>query len=225
MSEQKKAVLLVGSPKGLKSTSAALGVYSFSKMDDQCFDKTIFMASDILKPDSSAILLSAIEEADILVFAFPLYVDALPYPVVRLMENIAERRKEARRRRTTRMLAIVNCGFPEARHCDTALAICRRFAEETAIEWAGGLALGGGGAIDGHPLEKRGALVKRVKRSLDLASEALVNGTPVPRQAPQLMSKPLMPAWLYLWIAEFGGKRESSRNGVAHLVNRRPYEI
>lgn len=46
------------------------------------------------------------------------------------------------------MVGIVNSGFPEAFHNDTALAILRRFAAETGFQWAGGLALGGGGTID-----------------------------------------------------------------------------
>ena len=48
--------------------------------------------------------------------------------------------------------ALANCGFPEAHHNRTALEICAQFAAAAGMTWAGGLALGAGGAVHGQPL-------------------------------------------------------------------------
>jgi len=219
-----KVLLVVGSPKVKESTSASLGSYLLSRMLDNGFETSTTIAARLLRSDEALEeTLSATADADILVFTFPLYVDAVPYPLVKLMEKMAERRSGAADKKRLRLLTIVNCGFPEAHHNDTALAICRQFAKESRIEWIGGLALGGGGAIGGQPLDKRGGLVKRVKKSLDMAAYALINDKPLPEEAVRLMSKPLMPKWLYLWIGETGGKRTAKRNGVLKNLNDRPY--
>lgn len=223
MNEQKKALLIIGSPK-VQSTSASLGTHLLSRMWDKGLEVATVQVNKVLKSDEALEeTIFAINKADLLVMAFPLYVDAVPFPMVKLMELIAERRKDNSNQQRPRMLAIVNCGFPEAHHNDTALAICRRFAKEAGIDWAGGLALGGGGAIGGQALDKRGGLVKSVKKSLELAADALINDRPLPEAAAQLMSKPLMPRWLYLWIGETGGKRTAKKNGALKKIDDRPY--
>lgn len=99
-------------------------------------------------------LLVAVANADIVVLAFPLYVDSLPAAVIRGLELISRNRKSEPVPKKQRLISIVNCGFPEAQHNKTAILICRCFAREAEFEWAGGLALGGGEAINGKPLVK-----------------------------------------------------------------------
>ena len=122
-----------------------------------------------------------------------------------------------------RLAAICNCGFPEAEHTDTALAMCRQFARETGIEWAGGLGLGGGGYIDGKDLNERGGTVKKVKRSLDITADALCQGKAVPKEAIKLMSERLMPVWLYLLVGGSGWKKRARKNGAIDKMDDQPY--
>ena len=225
MNEQKKVLLIIGSPRA-QSTSASLGTYLLSSMWDKGSEVASVQVNKILKSDKALEeALDAVDKSDVLVMAFPLYVDAVPFPIVKLMEAIAERRKNNSSLQRPRMMAIVNCGFPEAHHNDTALSICRRFAKEADIEWAGGLGLGGGGAIGGQPLDKRRGITKGVKKALDLAADALVSDRPLPEEAIQLMSRPLMPKWLYLWIGETGGKRTAKKNGALKNIDERPYVV
>jgi len=58
-------------------------------------------------------MLTAIEAADIIILAFPLYVDSLPYGCMRAFEIIAEKYHNAAKN-GQRMIAICNSGFPEA---------------------------------------------------------------------------------------------------------------
>ena len=120
------------------------------------------------------------------------------------------------------MLAILNSGFPEAHQNVTALAICRQFAIETWFEWTGGLALGGGAAINGRSLRDAGDMARQARESLELTAAALAAGERVPQQAVDLMAKPLMPAGLYTHTATLGWRRQAHRLGSD--LEARPFE-
>lgn len=122
------------------------------------------------------------------------------------------------------MLAICQSGFPEAHQNQTALAICRCFSREAGFTWAGGLALGGGGAINGQPLEKLGGMMRNVRKALDLAAGALAAGSPVPEEACALIRKPLVPGWIYLLMGNLMWKMQARKNGSSKKMNDRPYE-
>jgi len=118
-----RAVLLVGSPRTKKSTSASLGGYLFEQLAERGIQtETVQLYTSINSPERTKSMLAAIDGADLVVLAFPLYVDTLPAPVISALEKISEHRKL--NRTPIRFAAISNCGFPEAKHTDTALAIC-----------------------------------------------------------------------------------------------------
>jgi hypothetical protein len=140
------------------------------------------------------------------------------------MECVAERRIAQKPPRPQRLAAIVNSGFPEARQSDVALAICRLFARQAGFEWAGGLALGAGEALGGRPLAQLGGMVRHVTRALDLAAAALAAGQAIPREAVELMARPLFPRWLYLLAGQFGWRKEARKHGTTKQLRARPYD-
>lgn len=224
MNTPTKVLLLVGSPKA-RSTSASLGDHFLGLMQQRGLSAdTLHITSILLTADGTRALLSAADGADIIVLAFPLYVDSLPSPLVRALELLAEHRKGMEKPPLQRLLAISNCGFPEARHNDTALAQCRIFCRDAGIEWIGGLGLGGGGMIGGLPLAKRGRAVRSVIASLELAAKALTTDTPMPEEAVSLMARPLVPVWLYLFIGHSGWRRQARKFGALKKINDRPYQ-
>jgi hypothetical protein len=173
--------------------------------------------------DGIGALLSAADRADIILLASPLYVDSLPSQVLQAFELIAEQRRNNNNPRRQRLLAVINCGFPEARHNDTALAQCRIFCREAGIGWAGGLGLGGGGMVGGLPLEKRGRAVRNIMASLQIAARALAEDIPVPAEAVSLMARPHVPVWLYLFIGHAGWKCEAKKFGSLGKLHDKPY--
>jgi hypothetical protein len=187
-------------------------------------DETLFLHRSVHTEKRRQELLQATDRADIIMLATPLYVDALPYLVVRALELIAEHRRTRPAVNRQRLVTILNCGFPEAHHNDTALAICRQFAREAGFEWAGGLSLGGGEAISGQPLESKGRMVRNVVRALELSADALAAGEPVPGEAVRLMAKPLVPARVYTWLGAVGWRRQAKKHGAADKLHERPYE-
>jgi hypothetical protein len=221
----KRVLLFVGSAKQTPSTSESLGTYLLDQLRTKgCVTKMLFIHKSLRSAKGRVGLLKATSQADVVVIAFPLYVDSVPYVVIRAMELIAKDRQAKNELREQRLLCIVNSGFPEAHQNDTALAICRQFAWEAGFQWAGGLALGAGQAIGGRPLLSVKGMARNVIQSLDLTADALVTGKPVPREVVQRMAKPLIPNWLYIWFGTIGWKWRAKKHGVYRKLKDRPYE-
>lgn len=222
-----RAVLLVGSarPSGT-STSEALGRALLRRLEAGGAETRIFFASHCRSDERLAELVDAVGSCDMFVLATPMYVDALPYLVVRAFERIAAVRSRpgAAPPARPRFLAIVNCGFPESAQTRTALDICRLFAVQAQLELAGALGLGGGETLQGKAPESLGWLTRHLRRALDLAAAALLADRPVPEKAVELMARPIIPALGYVLVAERQWRKQARRWGVEAQMNARPYE-
>jgi len=174
--------------------------------------------------DSLEALLDEVDRCDLLVLAFPLYIDSLPALLTRTLELIAARRGGHLRDHRQRLVAIVNNGFPEAEQNEVALRICRRFAWESGLEWAGGLALGGGEAINGRRLTDAKGMARNVISSLDLAADALAAGEPVPDRAVRLMARRIIWSRIYTWIGTRGWRHRAAVHGVSDRLHDQPYQ-
>ena len=226
MTSPQNALLLVGSAKPAgQSTSEALGSYLAQKLAERDIAvTTLHVARAMRTEERTAALLAAVDAADIVILAFPLYVDGLPYLVTQALEQIAAHRAGEADIRCPLFLAIANCGFPEAQHNETALAISEQFAAEAGLRWAGGLALGEGGAVNGQPLAKTGGMVRNVVAALDLAAAALAAGKPVPTEAVSLMARPFIPASAYMLMGDLGWVMQARRNRVVTRLAARPFD-
>ena len=216
----RRAVLLVGSPRTKKSTSASLGGYLMEQLAARGIEtETMQIYTQFNSAEHVKQSLEKLDRADLVVLAFPLYVDSLPAPVIAALEKIA-----AHRNASQRFAAIANCGFPEASHNDTALAICEEFAAQTGMTWLGSLSLGAGeGMVHGKPLNELGGQGASFRKSLDLAAAALVEGNPIPQAARDLLAKPLIPVWVYKLFGGMGWKRSAKKYGMQKSLRRQPY--
>jgi len=206
MNSQNSYLLLAGSPKKKPSTSESLGAHLLERLNKKGLQtETLNIHRSLKTGQGCNELLAAIDRTGTLILASPLYVDSLPAGVTKALEVIAKHRQTIKGPEGQRILAILNSGFPEVRHNETAIAICRCFARKTGIEWAGGLALGAGEVIAGGTLSSRGWIVRNVTRALDLTAKALAEGKPAPKEAITLMSKPLIPKNAEHWISYMTG--------------------
>jgi multimeric flavodoxin WrbA len=222
----RRALLIVGSPKTSgTSTSSILGSYLLDRLGERGWEtESLTLRASLGRAEGESALLAPVDRAGLILLVFPLYADALPYLVTKALTVMATNRQAAAAPRPQRLVAMVNSGFPETHQNAMAMAICQEFAAQSGIAWAGGLALGGGGAIGEQPLtapKRSGLPVKHVIRALDLTAAALAEGRPVPAEAAQSMAQspmPFMPFALYRWIyMRFGGKgfeQEAARNGI-----------
>lgn len=225
MNNPQRVLLLVGSARRPQSTSEALGAYLLQRLGERGFEaETVLLHRAMQFEDKREALLAQTDRADVIVLAFPLYVDSLPATVIRALELISDHRTQGAGRPGQRLLAIINCGFPEAVHNDLAADMCRLFAKQARFDWSGALRLGGGPAIAGRPLEEVGGAATFTIRALDLAAEAIAAGEPLPAEASQAMSKPVIPAWGYRLMGWLGWRMEARKNGVLRKLYARPYE-
>jgi multimeric flavodoxin WrbA len=223
--QPKRALLLIGSPRGKKSTSQGLGGYLFDRLEEQGIRSDTVRLYTVLKSEERRRrLLQVLDEVDLVALAFPVYVDCLPAPVISILEIIAAHRGAEGASRSQVFMALANCGFPEAVHNDTALAICATFAREAGFAWAGGLGLGGGQAVvAGVPLTELGQRGAAIRKSLDLAAEALAAGSVIPAEAVALMSRPTIPPWLYRILGGIWWRRQAKSHDAQHRLRDRPY--
>jgi multimeric flavodoxin WrbA len=236
----RKALLLVGSPK-LKSpsTSGVLGNYLLDRLQERGWDgAALTLNAGLLKEAGEAELLGAVDAATLIILAFPLYIDALPFLVTRALERIAAGRRRAHARPgAQRLVVLCQNGFPEAQQNSLALAICRQFALQCGMIWEGGLAMGAGEALSsGVPLtgdaRKGKPPAYHLVKALDLAGAALAEGHPVPAEAQKLISKcpiPWVPfaAWRWLFVLAGGlhWRQRAAGFGVGkQRMLDRPYE-
>jgi hypothetical protein len=220
------ATLFIGSPKGPRSVSDAIGTYLLERLKEHGVNTNKHYIQQALASDQGTnALLSSVAETDIIILVAPLYADSHHSGVIKMMELVHENQKKLTQSKRRIMTAISNSGFPEARHNDVSLAISRKFALECGFEWAGGLALGGGQSISRGRLEKAGGKVRNVKKALDLAAAALAKGEAMPEEAVTLMAKPMVPKWLYLLIGNIGWYWHARKKGCWERLDRRPYRV
>jgi hypothetical protein len=222
-------LLLIGSPKVKQSNSEALGDCLLGLLDQEGVTTRKIKIYQALKEEKGMEeLLSSINTCEALILLFPLYVDSLPSGVIKVMEAIAAQRSDPHssppRPGGQTFMAICNSGFPEAEHNDTALAICRCFAEKTGLQWLGGLPLGGGEAIGGKPLTSFGGMFRKQINALKMAAEAIVERKKLPAEAVALFRKPSIPRWLYVCCGHFGWRRQARENGVLKRIREQPYK-
>jgi len=218
----KKALLLVGSPHGFGSSSNSLGSYLLDKLQSGGYETgKIHAQAAVHNQEKQAEMLTQVADSDILIF--PLYVDSLPAGLILALEKIAEDRKKTVAAKHTRVLSIVNNGFPESKQNATAISICKQFANETGYEWAGGLTMGAGAMINGAPLDKA-PMMKNVKKSLDLTAQSLLEGSTVPDEASELISKTPLPKFIMTMFANRGWKNMAKPYGNQKKLRDRPYK-
>lgn len=224
MSAPKSALLLNGSPKPDGGTSLSLGGYLLDRLQEKGLaTQKIRINSALVTPDTTHKLLEPVKTVDLIILAFPLYVDSLPAQTIRALQMIARQRALEQNPPKTQFTAIANCGFAEAANNRVALMICQRFTKETGMEWLGGLSLGMGEMIGGGRLQQRGGFVRHVMQALDLCAERLAQGLTIPSEAVELIARPFMPAWFYRMLGNRFWMQRYRRESQGDKIDATPY--
>lgn len=130
-------------------------------------------------------MLEAVDAADIIILAAPLYDDCEPYIVIKAMELMAAHQKKLAKKQNKSndklFSVIVNCAFPEEHHSQTVLRIYRKFAKDVGFLWGGSLTTRAGEALrgsEGKSLDEAGSMAKKVKEALVRMADSLSKGSP-----------------------------------------------
>jgi len=226
----RRALLIVGSPKTKSpSTSGVLGEELLGRLAKAGWQtESLTLKPSTFREPGEAELLAAVDRADLLLVAFPLYIDVLPYLPTKALEVIAEHRRAAGAgARPQGLFGLANNGFPEAHQNNLALSILRRFAARSGMAWLGGMALGAGeGILGGRPLEAKGANgipLFRISQALDAAGAALARGEALPAEASQGMARvpiPYMPRFIWHQVFMRGAASYWQAQAASHGVSK-----
>ncbi len=214
------AAVVVGSAK-VRGTSVSenLARALCARLDQAGVATEVHFATEFLRDERAAATAQAVAAADLFVLVTPLYVDALPALATRVLESVAAVR--AASPAPARFAALVNCGFPEPEHNRTALRVARHFAARAGYAWAGGLPLGGGGAVNPKvPLDAQHGPAEHVNGALSLAVPCLARGEPIPTEAIERMAQSPMPDAVYRVAGDLGWRYQAYKNGLAQSALR-----
>lgn len=219
-----RALLLIGSPKPGASASRSFAEGLSARLSARGLETRVERIGTSVD-DHAHIggLLDAIAESDLVVLSFPVYVDSLPAPVLALLESWSTALQHGAfvGSPQTRLAVLAQCGFPEASHCDVAVAVCRLFAERNGIDWAGALAFGMGGAIESSPVE-RSPLAGRLE-AFDAAADALAVGSVIPEASTAAFARPLVPPLVYPLFGGLMWSRQAKKRGCSEPLRLRRY--
>jgi Flavodoxin-like fold len=231
---RRATLLLIGSPKPGRSTSLSLGTGLAERLTARgCSVETMGLVKALKTEEATQALLEQLDTAELVILAAPLYVDSLPALVIKAFERYSAHQSLLQAAAgsethatgvpgTRRFVALVNCGFPEAEQCTTALAICRLFARDVGFVWSGGLAFGMGGSVDGRPIE-RGPLARTAVPALDRTAEALARGASIPQEAVALAAKRSMPLPVYRFAGNVNWRFQARGKTGGRSLKHRPH--
>jgi multimeric flavodoxin WrbA len=225
MNEQKEIVLLVGSPRAERSTSLTLGKYLCEQIDpsEDSF-KVGFIHRLMMRKERQDQIIKMVNQANLIIFSFPLYIDHLPSPVIRMMEFLYGNKESLFNPEDKKFVAISNCGFPEAHQIDLAIEICHNFSDAMKFQWRGGLKKGGGEMINKYDLNEMGKRVEDVKKGLELAAEALKRDQEIPDDAKELVAKLVIPVKMYKKMGNLGWRLRGLGNFNIFNLKNKPYK-
>jgi hypothetical protein len=218
-----RAILLVGTPRPGKSASRTFAAAVATRLEARDVStRTDRIAPSFRNEARMGELLAGIAESDLVVLAFPVYWDALPAPVLRLLEMWAAAAADGSMPVAPRRLAVLTqCGFPEASHCQVAINVCRLFAEKTDVTWSGALAFGMGGAISVGSVEQ--SPLRPRLNALDAAVDALASGEAIPAASEESFARPLAPSWAYPLAGGYLWSRQAKKKGCTEPLELKRY--
>jgi multimeric flavodoxin WrbA len=222
--ENKKVLLLIGSPKKERSTSFTIGKYLMKRLHaNDCNKNSIFINDALKSKDGIDEMINKFNESDIILLCYPLYVDSIPAPIIRAFELITEGRRKLKRQKNQIFFAAGNCGYYEGSQIENSANVCRIFATENELSWYGSMSIGAGGIYSGKELEALGGMATRLRSALDLTAESILNNSIIPMEKIQKLTTPPFPRFFYQAAVTISFKSEAKKNNCYKSMNHRPY--
>ncbi len=176
----------------------------------------VTQALQLLGDENREAALAGLLRADALLIAFPLYVDALPAPLVKVLTLLERAAFGAGK--LPKMYALVNCGFYEAGHNQIALDIVENFCARAGLPWGYGLGIGSGGfAVQDKNMAKGPAA--NVYAALRELADAMLRGG----DGQNRFATPRIPRFVYKLGGNMMWYRMSKKNGVRRDLGARPH--
>ena len=214
---EKSILFIVGSPRLTHSTSYSIAEYLSTGLKNKGWKTDIMFSHKLYTSDEKVNgLREKIEHTNIVGIVFPLYVDAVPGPLVHLLNRIGQK-PLPNKNQHNKIFTIVNSGFPEPHQNEIAVQIIHQFTKEYKATFLGGLTIGGGGIVGGSPINQIKNRSKRLVHALDETINSLDTHQQLSKIAMQLLAKPVFPKRIYTFFGNLGWKRRAKKYGVTNL--------
>lgn len=221
-----KVLLLMGSPRGKKSSSNGISNYLEPLFQEKGLETEIlFVRKHIGSKEKLSKMLDTIESADIIILTAPLYDDCQPFIVSKMMESLIIQQRKIKGKL---FIPIINCGFAKSHHITAvSISIYRRFVFEAEMKWGGSLAIGAGEGLQGRKgkqLDELGSMANNTRNTLQRMVETLAEGNDFQDEIVEIMP-PIFHSrllgWFFKRMNNRGWKKEAKKHGEA--VDARPY--
>ena len=181
-----KICIINGSPKAGKSTSGLLIGYlmPFIKGNE-------IITYNVCKMDFSQIQFSPIQSSDVLIFAFPLYIDSINSALLRFL---IELQKRGFKNKNINVYCIINNGFYEGRQNHIAASIMQNWSKAAGLAYCQTLGIGAGEML---PFFKDIPLGHGPNKSIGIAIQKLCQNILSLNQGEDLFISPDWPRFLW----------------------------
>ncbi len=202
-----KIALINGSPKVKVSASACLlnDLKGLLVNENITISEYHFRKSqlDIKEIDSLA-------ENNILIFAFPIYVDGIPSHLLNCLIQL-ENYFSSREGKNITVYSIINCGFYEGHQNVIAIEMMKNWCTKAGLQWGQGMGVGAGGMISSV---KDVPIGHGPKKNLGIGFEKLGNNILNQASGEDILITANFPRILYKLAAEMGWRKSIKLNGL-----------
>lgn len=216
-----KIALINGSPKLSQSAS------SFILKDlGSLLTEHELIPVEIHKPVIKEETLGLVLSCEVLVFAFPLYVDGIPSHLLSVLEMIEAATKIERQNNDSMqesnikyVYTMVNCGFYESRQNNLAIELMMNFTKRAGFVFGQGIGIGAGGMI---PMLSNVSLGHGPKRNFGIALCEIAENIKSKHSGDTIFPKMNFPKFFYTRAAHMGWRKLIKKNGLKRKdLNRR----
>lgn len=167
--------LLSGSTRGRKTTSESMLNYLAEIFPGTTSE--VFRAYQVEKdPERLASLATSIQQSDLLLIIAPLYVDAPPASLLKVLHELVEHQSEKLRGKG--IFGIIHSGYMKPSHRAVSLSILHQFSRTAGMNWYGGMGFGGTSPVAGEPLQEA-FFTKNLRTCLEALTETFAEGNPL----------------------------------------------
>lgn len=210
-----KITAVNGSPRGMKSNSGeVIRLLQKSLPQDAVWYEAQARGKERPTPESLT--------SEILLIAFPLYVDGLPSGLIRWLQEYRDLCHVSPV--DQKVYAVANCGFHEGEQNQSALAMVEAFAEAAGLTWCGGVGIGTGEMIRGLKSVPPEAGIRRpVITALKTIGAAMEEQTALKEN---LYTRHNLPWLIYKITGEAGWRSQVRKNeGRTKDLSVRPFGV
>ena len=220
-----RIVAINGSPKAGKSVSGMLvkRLEGILGADIDVYQAVRLMQSEEdARAEKASKTVANILKADVLVIAFPLYVDSLPAPLIKALTLLEQAARELDTPLPT-VYGICNCGFYEAEHTRLALRMVRHFAQRAGLGWGYGVGIGCGGFVYSVDKSMEKGPAAKIYAALHAMGEAIRDGGTKERE--DVFVTPQIPRLMYKVAGHMGWRKMAKKNGVSGQLWAKPHNV